>query len=137
MPEPSTFDIQTPSGHVLSIEAPDQETALAGARQWHEENTSLLGQAIDFAKSTPTGIATVGIPGILGGPGDVRKGLSSATDIISGNLGIDPAKTEQFKNTFYNASKLNPVLAPFTQPGSQEIKSVLEQNVINHILKDV
>lgn len=33
------FDIQTPDGKVLSIEAPDEANALAGAQQWHAQNS--------------------------------------------------------------------------------------------------
>jgi hypothetical protein len=50
-----TFDIQTPTGHVLTIQAPDQETALAGARQWHDDNSSLWGNIKGVATSMPHG----------------------------------------------------------------------------------
>src|SRR5665647_1381456 len=50
-----TFDIQTPTGHVLTIQAPDQETALAGARQWHDDNSSLWGNIKGLATSIPHG----------------------------------------------------------------------------------
>jgi hypothetical protein len=50
-----TFDIQTPTGHILSIQAPDQETALAGARQWHDDNSSLWGNIKGVATSFPHG----------------------------------------------------------------------------------
>jgi hypothetical protein len=51
-----TFDIQTPTGHVLTIQAPDQETALAGARQWHDDNSSLWGNIKGAVTSIPAGL---------------------------------------------------------------------------------
>jgi hypothetical protein len=55
MADDLTFDIQTPTGHVLSIQAPDQETALAGARQWHDDNSSLWGNIKGVVSSIPHG----------------------------------------------------------------------------------
>lgn len=35
-----TYDIQTPGGKVLTIEAPDEQQALAGAQQWHAQQSA-------------------------------------------------------------------------------------------------
>ena len=56
MAELQHFDVQTPSGHVLTIEAPDEETAMAGARQWHEENSGLGANIAGAITSIPAGI---------------------------------------------------------------------------------
>src|SRR6516162_350452 len=46
------FEVSTPSGHVLHIQAKDEQAALAGAQDWHEKNSSLW-QSI---KDIPSGL---------------------------------------------------------------------------------
>lgn len=65
-----TFTIETPSGRKLTIEAPDQDTALRGAREW-EQSQGQGGDgsiASDVAKSSGTGLieGMAAIPGMIG-----------------------------------------------------------------------
>lgn len=52
MPE---FDVQTPTGHVLTIDAPDEQTALAGAQQWHQQNNTIGANIKGAVTSFPSG----------------------------------------------------------------------------------
>lgn len=63
-PQDQIFEIKTPSGHLVSIRAADQETALAGAEQWHTQNSGLMANAKDFVKSIPQGLAQ-GVSNVL------------------------------------------------------------------------
>lgn len=54
------FDVETPTGHVLSIEAPDEETAIAGARDWHYQNSTLS----ENIKSFPSGLGRGFVKGL-------------------------------------------------------------------------
>src|SRR5215831_10410656 len=51
-PEDQIFEIQTPSGHIVTIQAPDEATARMGAQHWHENNISLSGNL----KAIPGGV---------------------------------------------------------------------------------
>jgi hypothetical protein len=55
MADDPTFDVTTPSGFVLTIQAPDHETALASARQWHDDNSSLGSNIMGAVTSAPHG----------------------------------------------------------------------------------
>jgi hypothetical protein len=94
------FDIETPSGKVLSIEAADQDAALAGAQQWHAQNSTTeapaagsdFSRAKDIAKGVGTGLVK-GEIGLLGMPADLGSLGQAATDATLGRASravLDP-----------------------------------------------
>lgn len=51
------FDIQLPDNRVLTVEAADQNAALAGAKEWHASDTSALGVAKNAVLDVPGEVA--------------------------------------------------------------------------------
>jgi hypothetical protein len=108
-----TFDIQTPGGRVLTIEAPDQETAIRGAQEWHTTQgtqgkktgylSNLAAGANDVIASTAglpvdlmTGAMNLGSRGInaMAGtnipPINSPMGGSASIKGLMGMIGADP-----------------------------------------------
>jgi hypothetical protein len=51
------FDIQLPDNRVLTVEAADQNAALAGAQEWHANDTSFGGQIKQTGVDAPLEVA--------------------------------------------------------------------------------
>src|SRR5688572_18313324 len=81
--------------------------------------------ADDVVKSAGIGVVKGGL-GILGMPGDIRGLASAATDYVGKKAGVDPETVQNFKDNVYRGAQVNPMLAPFTNPGSAELQKKVE-----------
>lgn len=79
------------------------------------------GMLEDAAKSTAAGLASA-TAGTLGAAGDLRTGLSAATDWAGGKLGASPDKVQAFKDMAAKAASMTPYTAAFAKaPTSRQI----------------
>jgi hypothetical protein len=125
----AVFSIETPSGKILDIEAPDQATALRGAQEWHAQNMSGADVALDVAKGAGTGLAE-GTMSLAGLPGDAGSLMNAGADAIGSRLGIGADKVEAFKQLMKASSVINPVSnLAFNGPTSAQIKEKFESNI--------
>lgn len=104
------FTIETPTGAKLDIEADSEQTALAGAQQWHAENgkPSVKDTAYDVAASGAAGVGK-GVAQGLGGLGDVRDLASGAANAVANKVGINPEALATLKSI---GGKVAGVVAP-------------------------
>lgn len=81
----------------------------------------------DVAKSAGIGVVKGGI-GLMGAPGDFRELLSAGVDFAAQKLGLDPAKTQQFKEAMYEGAKLSPgpLRMVANTPSSANIQKMIE-----------
>jgi hypothetical protein len=110
------FEIQTPSGHVLTIRAADQQKALEGAQQWHQENSSLWGNIKDIPGSAAYGFTK--------GLSTLGSALGQATAHEMGQPEL-AAEIPGGQRTFEEAQKniTGPLAQPTTPFGSWAAKT--------------
>jgi hypothetical protein len=114
----ATYSVGLPDGRTLDIEAPDEATALRGAKEWHGANSAQPSTTEDIAKSGGIGVAK-GVIGLAGLAGDLSQlgatGLGKATKYIAGKLGYDAPEYDPSKD------KLTPYV-----PGASAIQQGVE-----------
>lgn len=100
------FTIETPTGVKLDIEANDEQAALAGAQEWHQQNSTdiqqpKVGVGEDIAKAAP-GAAVGGLSNAIGLPGSISqlntlaaKGIAWAGGKLLGYKPEDIAKVQE------------------------------------------
>lgn len=83
----SIFDLELPDGRVLTLEAPDQSSAINAAQQWHQANqrpTMSAGDRLaDVGKSTGTGLANL-VSNTAGLPGDIQTAARAGAEWMAG-----------------------------------------------------
>lgn len=97
------FTIETPSGHRLDIEAPDQETALNGAQQWHALQQH-IGSGDSGLKISPDKIA------------EARAAGHSDADIVNYLSSLAPAKFDEAAKAGYSPTEILQHLGSVPQP---------------------
>jgi hypothetical protein len=123
------FEVEA-NGKIYEVEAPDQQAALSALKvaptsmpaATPEPDVSIMG---DMAKSGGIGLVKGGL-GMLGAPGDMGSLASGAFDAVTGALGADSGKVQQFKDMARMATKAVPMLAPFAGPTSQDLQKTVE-----------
>lgn len=93
--EDKVFEISTPSGHVLHIQAKDEQTALAGAQDWHEKNSSLW-QSI---KDVPSGFGYGLEKGIAGLGSMLGPAAIAEQSVGAPPIGVTPPTQQQIMQT--------------------------------------
>lgn len=85
----------------------------------------------DAAKSVGSGLASA-TAGILGGAGDLRSGLSAATDWAGGKLGVEPDKVRAFKDLASKAADMTGAgVVINAAPTSQQIKDLAPNPIVS------
>lgn len=95
MPDNQIFEVQVPSGHILHIQAPDQEAALAEGQAWHERNSS-LSQSI---KEIPSGFGYGLEKGIAGLGSMLGPAAIAEQSVGAPQIGVTPPTQQQIMET--------------------------------------
>lgn len=126
-----TYTIETPLGKRLTIDAPDEAQAMAGAQQWHAENGGSAsapaaeppGVLSDAAQSLGIGAVKGGI-GLAGMGGDVRDLASTGVGKIAGMFGGNPENVAAMTG---QALRHAPIIGPaLSGPASADIQKGIE-----------
>lgn len=79
------FDLALPDGRTLTLEAPNENAAMAGATDWHASNPK-VDTATDIGKGALSGLQQ-GVISSAGFGGDVRSALSSGVGALVDKFG--------------------------------------------------
>jgi hypothetical protein len=105
-----------------SDQPPDDSGGGIVIDKWGDDSQSMSG----IGKAAAGGLGR-GTAGMLGLPGEIGSLASVATSKVGSMLGIEPGTVDQFKEQFSQNARYNPLLRPFTQPGSAEVqKNIME-----------
>src|SRR5882757_6909083 len=117
-----TFEFTSPEGRSYSVEGPEGATSEQAFHilQTHLGAGSQVSVGEDAAKSIGAGLAGA-TAGTLGAAGDVRSGLSAATDYFGGKLGAAPDKVQAFKDLASKAVGMTPAGIIANAPTSRDI----------------
>ena len=99
------FSIETPSGKILDIEAPDESTALRGAQEWHSTNAAPKNEA------TPSGVLPSAYYGSQGAYKGLAAGVGAPVDLVNlalGKLGL-PVSQSPFGGSASIESGINAI----------------------------
>lgn len=117
------FELELPDKRVITLEAPDQASAVNAAQMWQQSNAAQPVDTVsDVVKSAGTGLAR-GAIGLAGMTGDFRDlGLSAASAAAS-RLGASPEGIAAVRPV---ADKLLRALPLMSGPTSQQITRGIE-----------
>jgi hypothetical protein len=105
-----------------SEQQPDDSGGGIVIDKWGDEGQSMSG----LGKAAAGGLGR-GTAGMLGLPGEIGSLASWATSQVGSVLGVEPETVDKFKTQFGQNARFNPLLRPFTQPGSAEVqKNIME-----------
>ena len=103
---------------------PDQ---LRSAGRMNAAVDTAVDMPVDIAKSAGVGLAE-GVIGTVGMPGDIRSGMSAATDAIGARFGVSPETLNTVKDTAQRVGRVLPfgLSAVANGPTSEAIKQQVE-----------
>lgn len=88
------------------------------------------GAMEDAAKSVASGLASA-TAGTLGAAGNLRTGLSAATDWAGGKLGVAPDKVQAFKDYMATAAKMTPLGIIANAPTSRDVINAAPDPIVS------
>lgn len=114
------FDLALPDGRTLTLEAPDQNSAMTAAQMWHSQNPPMSGadRLADVAKSAGTGLVNAAT-GMAGLPGDIQSMVGSAGRWMAGRNDL-PVTGPQLPGSQDISSKVQEFTGPLHQPQTTE-----------------
>ena len=126
------YELALPDNRVLTLEAPDDKSALTAASQWHATNPVKMGAGEDLARSAGSGLVE-GAINTLGMTGGLRNMTTQAAAWAAKKMGGDPQTVDRAATAYADLMKKYGRFLPMGQmmagPTAADVKTAMPQSI--------